>query len=343
VLTGVAKAIAGVFRSRAALVAENLCLRQQLLVYQRRRPRPRLRDADRRFWILASRWFWGWRGTLLIAKPETVLGWHRKGWRAYWRWKSRAPAKGGRNPIRDELKLLIRRMASENILWGQRRIQAELTRLGFKVSTRTVAKYMPLPQDRRRPSPSWRCFLERHAAEIWACDFFCVQTLWFKNLYMFFVVSHAGREVLHVRVTEHPTAEWAAQQIVECCAWDRAPQFLIRDRDSRYGSVFDRRLRSLGISQIRTPFRAPKANAIAERWVRSVRQECLDHTLIFGARHLRRVLTEYVTYFNHWRPHRSIGQRAPCAPNPRSPGRQSGEVVALPVLGGLHHVYQFAA
>jgi hypothetical protein len=189
-------AIAGVFKSRAALVAENLCLRQQLLVYQRRRPRPRLRDADRRFWILARRWFSGWRGTLLVARPETVLGWHRKGRKAYWRWKSRVPAKGGRSPIRDELKLLIRRMASENVLWGQRWIQAELMRLGFKVSARTVAKYMRLPHD-RGPSPGWRCFLERHAAEIWACDFFCVQTLWFKTLYVFFVVSHAGREVLH--------------------------------------------------------------------------------------------------------------------------------------------------
>ena len=341
--TWVARAIAGFFESRASLVAENLCLRHQLLVYQRRHPRPRLRDADRRFWVLASRWFWGWRGTLLIARPETVLGWHRKGWKAYWRWRSRAPANSGRRPIRDELKLLIRRMASENVLWGQRRIQAELTRLGFKVSARTVAKYMRLPYD-RGPSPGWRCFLERHAAEIWACDFFCAQTLWFKTLYAFFVVSHASREVLLVQVTEHPTAEWAAQQIVECCGWERElPRFLIHDRDSRFGALFDRRLQSLGIAQIRTPFRAPQANSIAERWVRSVRQECLDHTFIFGERHLRRVLAEYVTYFNHWRPHRSIGQRAPCAPLPRAPGRQSGKVVSVPILGGLHHVYRLAA
>ena len=193
-------------RSQASLGREppwlrrTYALRQQLLVLQRRRPRPRLTDADRRFWILASRWFRGWRGTLLIVKPETVLGWHRKGWKAYWRWRSRAPAHSGRRPIRDELRLLIRRMASENVLWGQRRIQAELARLGFKVSARTVAKYMRLPHD-REPSPGWRIFLERHAAEIWACDFFCVQTLWFKTLHAFFVVSHASREVLHVEVT----------------------------------------------------------------------------------------------------------------------------------------------
>jgi putative transposase len=339
----VARAIAGFFMSRASLVAENLCLRQQLLVHQRRHPRPRLRDADRRFWILASRWFSNWRGTLLVVKPETVLAWHRKGWKAYWRWRSRAPAGSGRRPIRDELRLLIRRMASENTLWGQRRIQAELARLGFKVSARTVAKYMRRPHD-QGPSPGWRTFLERHTAEIWACDFFSAQTLWFKTLHAFFVVGHASREVLHVQVTEHPTAEWVAQQIVECCGWDREPpRFLIHDRDSRYGALFDRRLQSLGISQIRTPFRAPQANSIAERWVRSVRQECLDHTFILGKRHLRRVLAEYVTYFNQWRPHRSIGQRAPCAPVPRTRTRQSGKVVAVPVLGGLHHVYQLAA
>ena len=154
----VARAIAGFFRSRTSLVAENLCLRQQLLVPQRRYRQPRLRDGDRRFWILASRWFSDWRETLLIVKPETVLGWHRKGWRAYWRWRSRAPANSGRRPIRDEVRLLIRRLASENILWGQRRIQAELARLGYKVSARTIAKYMRLPHD-REPSPGWRFFL----------------------------------------------------------------------------------------------------------------------------------------------------------------------------------------
>jgi transposase InsO family protein len=339
----VARAIAGFFGSRASLVAENLCLRQQLLVLQRRHPRPRLTDADRRFWILASRWFCGWRETLLIVRPDTVIGWHRKGWRAYWRWRSRAPANSGRRPIRDEVRSLIRRLASENILWGQRRIQAELARLGFKVSARTVAKYMRLPRD-REPSPGWRTFVERHAAEIWACDFFCVQTLWFRTLHAFFVVSHANREVLHVEVTRHPTAEWVAQQIVECCGWDRSPpRFLIHDRDSRYGALFDRRLNNLGITQVRTPFRVPQANSIAERWVRSARQECLDHTFVFGEGHLRRVLAEYVAYFNQWRPHRSIGQRAPCAPALTAPGRQSGTVVARPVLGGLHHVYQIAA
>ena len=199
-------------------------------------------------------------------------------------------------PYRSELRSLIRRMALENHLWGQRRIQAELARLGFTVSARTVAKYMRRAHV-RGPSSSWRSFLRRHAADIWACDFFCVQTLWFQTLYAFFVIHHASREVVHIRVTQHPTAEWVAQQIVECCCWDRPPpRFLIRDRDSRYGALFDRRLEGLGITQIRTPFRAPQANSIAERWVRSARQECLDHTFVFGEGHLRRVLAEYVAY-----------------------------------------------
>ena len=337
------RAIAALFTRNASLVAENLCLRQQLLDLQRGRRRPQLDDADRRFWILASRWFSGWWSSLLIVKPETVLGWHRKGWRATWRWRSRPRSTGGRRRIPLELRTLIRRMASENALWGQRRIQAELARLGFKVSARTVAKYMRRPHA-WEPSPGWQTFLNRHAMDIWACDFFCVQTIFFRTFYVFFVVHHASREVLHVQVTQHPTSEWVVQQIVEGCGWDHGPpRFLIHDRDSRYGARFDRRLLGLGIRQIRTPFKAPQANSIAESWVRSARAECLDHMLIFNERHLRRVLAEYVDDFNHWRPHRSIGQRAPCTQATRVPRCEERKIIARPVLGGLHHVYQLAA
>jgi len=234
-------------------------------------------------------------------------------------------------------------MAAENRLWGQRRIQAELARLGFQVSARSVAKYMRRPWH-GEPSPSWRAFLKQHASTIWACDFLCVQTIFFKTLYVFFVVDHVSREVLHVRATRHPTAEWVAQQIVECCEWDRvAPRFLICDRDSRYGTIFDRRLANLGITQIRTPFRSPQANSIAERWVRSLRTECLDHLFILNERHLQMVMAEYVQYFNRWRPHRSVGQRAPRAAAGTTSDPKGREVVAEPVLGGLHHVYHRAA
>ena len=335
--------IAACFRSKASLVAENLCLRQQLLVLHRRQARGRLRDADRRFWIVACRWFASWRHSLLIVKPEAVLRWHRRGWKAYWRWRSKGTGLRGRRPIAPKLQVLIQRMAAENHLWGQRRIQAKLIRLGFNVSARTVAKYMRRPRD-RGPSSGWRTLIKQHSSAIWACDFLCVQTIFFRTLYVFFVIHHASREVLHLRVTQHPTAEWVAQQLVECCGWDHeAPRFLIHDRDSCYGAAFDRRLCGLGIRQIRTPFRSPRANAIAERWVRSLRTECLDHLFIFNEQHLRSVAAEYVAYFNQWRPHRSIGQRAPCAlkrPERHELGR---EIIAEPVLGALHHVYHLAA
>ena len=335
--------IAATIRPKVLLVADNLWLRKQLVVLPRRKPRPRLEEADRRFWILACRWFSGWRTSLLIVKPETVLRWHREGWRTYWRRRSRRIGSPGRRPIAPELRTLIRRMTMENRLWGQRRNQAELARLGFKVSARTVAKYMRRTH-RRGPSTAWRSFLRQHASAVWACDFFCVRTITFRLLYVFFVINHASRQVLHVHVTPHPTASWTAQQIVECCAWDRVPaRYLVHDRDSCYGTPFDRRVRNIGIAQLRTPFRSPRANAIAERWVRSVRTECLDHVVIFNERHLQKVLAEYVGY--HWRPHRSIGQRAPCAPATPAPRRsaQGQKVIAIPVLGGLHHVYQLAA
>jgi hypothetical protein len=253
--------ISAVLKPKALLVAENLCLRQQLLVLHRRHPQSRLRNAV--FWICASRWFAGWRNSLLIVKPETVLRWHRRGWRAYWSWRSnRKRRRIGRRPIPQNLQTLIRQMATENRLWGQKRIQAELARLGFEVSARTVAKYMS-PRHTRGPSPGWREFLRRHESNIWACDFFCVRTILFQTLYVFFAVRHVNREILHIAVTPYPTAEWTAQQLVECCAWDRwPPRFLTNDRDSRYGATFERRLRHLGIERVRTPFRAPRANAI---------------------------------------------------------------------------------
>jgi transposase InsO family protein len=187
-------------------------------------------------------------------------------------------------------------------------------------------------------------FLRQHGSEIWACDFFCVRTITFRTLYVFFVIDHASRQVLHVHVAPTPTA-WVAQQMVECCAWDRKPPgFLVHDRDGCYGATFHRRVRNIGIAQVRTPFRSPRANAIAERWVRSVRTECLDHVFIFNERHLQGVL-EYVGYFNDWRPHRSLGQRAPCAPGAGASHRsaQAQVIIAVPVLGGLHHVGQQAA
>ena len=332
-----------IFKSRARLVAENLCLRQQLVVFKRRQIRPRLQDADRRFWILAFQWFSGWRTSLIVVRPDTVVGWHRKGWKAYWRWRLHRPSGTGRRKIKPELRELIRRMALENPLWGQRRIQAELVRLGFKVCARTVARYMRRPYS-GTPSPGWRQFLTQHSKEIWACDLFTVQTIWFRTLYVFFVIRHGTRELVHARATANPTSKWLAQQMVEACWISREPPcYRIHDRDGCFGISFNRRVRSLNIRQIRAPVKAPKANAIAECWVRTIRNECLDHRLVLSHHHLQRLVTEYNAYYNRWRPHRSLGQIAPCPPIKESAVGLPKHLIAKPVLGGLHHVYQWAA
>jgi transposase InsO family protein len=277
------------------------------------------------------------------VKPDTVVGWHRKGWKAYWRWRSRRPSRTGRNKIDPELRELIRRMAPENPLWGQRRIQAELARRGYRVCARTVARYMRRPYS-GTPSRGWRQFLSQHSAEIWACDLFTVQNVWFQTLYVFFVIHHGTRELMHARVTAHPNSEWLAQQMIEACGISREPpRYLIHDRDGCYGASFNRRVASLAIRQIRTPVKAPKANAFAERWVRTVRNECLDHRLIFGHQHLQRTVDEYVAYYNRWRPHRNLGQRAPCAHVTEVSRKPARHLISRPVLGGLHHVYQWAA
>lgn len=326
-------------KSKTRLAAENLCLRQQLAVLARRRP-PALRNQDRRFWILMCRWFVGWRECLLIVRPATALQWHRQGWRHYWRSKSRTQ-RAGRKPIQLELRQLIRRMAAENPLWGQVRIMAELFKLGQVVSPRTVSKYMRRPWN-GTPSPRWKNFLEQHAKDIWACDFLTVRTLTFQTLYVFFLIHHATREIVHIRVARHPTAAWTGQQLVNACLEREPPRYLIHDRDSIFGSEFSRRVRSLGIREIRTPVRAPKANALAERFAGTLRRECLDYVFIFNERHLQKVLDEFVNYYNRHRPHRSLDHRPPC-PASISTGPPQASVIAAPVLGGLHHVYRRAA
>ncbi len=328
-------------KPRIVLAVENLCLRQQLAVLRRQHPHPRFLNRDRRFWILMFRWFPRWRACLLVVRPETVLRWHARGWRHYWRWRC-SRRKPGRKRVPIEVRALIRRMAQENPLWGQARIMAELLKLGYLVSPRTVRKYMRRPWS-GTPSPCWKDFLKQHAKDIWACDFLTVRTLTFRTLYVFFLIRHDTREVVQARVTCHPTAAWTGQQIVNACFAQPAPTYLIRDRDSIYGAEFSRRTGSLGIREIRTPVRAPKANAVAERFVGTTRRECLDHVFVLNERHLQRIVDEFVAYYNHHRPHQSLGQRPPCPVAPVSTGPPTGEIVAEPVLGGLHHVYKLAA
>jgi putative transposase len=328
-------------KGRRALVAENLLLRQQLSVAVRARPPPRIRRRDRLFWVVARRRCTDWRQHLVVVRPETVLRWHRQGWHCFWWWRSRRPT--GRPRLPPDVRDLIRRRSVENRLWGTERIRGEVLKLGIAVGNGSIRRYRWRPAP-RPPSQTWGTFLRSHAHAIWAADLFTVQTPTFRTLYVLVFITHDRRELVHCRVTAHPTAAWVWRQLVEATAWGRRPQHLVRDRDAVYGRDFPRRAQALGIRTLLTPFHSPRANAIAERVIRTVRQECLDHVLVVNERHLEVVLQEYVNYYNRARPHRSLRLVPPvpgaCALHllETAPGR----IIARPVLGGLHHVYERA-
>ena len=322
----------------ADVALENLALRHQLLVLQRSVGRPRLSRWDRIFWVWLSRLWTGWRTTLVIVRPATVLAWHRRGFQLYWRWKSR-PTPIGRPPLDAELRTLIRRMARENPTWGRRRIQAELTLLGYEVADLTVAKYMH--RTAPRPSPTWRIFLAAQARDIVAVDFFLVPTLTFRLLFVFVVLRHDRRELVHLNVTDHPTAAWTARQIIETFPEETAPKYLLRDRDAIYGEAFARCMATMGIRQVITAPRAPWQNPFVERVIGSIRRECLDHFFILSEAHLRGLLRAYSVYYNTARLHQSLDNNSP-QPRVVEPP-PCGPIIAIPQVGGLHHRYQRVA
>jgi putative transposase len=327
-------------RLRASLVAENLALRQQLAVLQRKTPRPRLRTVDRPFWMLLSRTWSRWAESLAIVKPATVIGWHRRGFARFWAWRSRPL---GRPPLAPELMSLIERMVRENPLWTRRRIASEMAKLGHRVSKDTVARYMPKPKGRPHPPPSqtWKTFVGNHLGATIAIDFLTVPTVTFGILYVFLVLSLERRRLRHINVTAHPRATWAAQQIVEALGVDDRVARLIRDRDAIYGAQFDARVDHLSIKQIRIAPRSPWQKGFAERWVGTLRRELLDHVIVRGERHLLRLVRQYVDYYNNDRPHMSLGGDAPVTRDAEAP--TAGKVMALPRVGGLHHRYSRAA
>jgi len=326
------------FRTPTALALENLALRQQLAALKQKPNRPRLRKSDRIFWVWLSKLWSDWRGSLIIVQPETVVRWHRQGFRLYWRWKSR-PRSPGRPKVDAEIRRLIRRMCRENPLWGVPRILSELKYLGHDVAEATVRKYML--RHRKPPSPTWRTFLRNHAPEIAAIDFFTVPSATFRILFCFVVVSHNRRKILHFNVTDHPNAFWTATQITEAFPWNTAPRFLLRDRDGAYGRYFSNRVRNMGIEEVLCAPRSPWQDPYAERLIGSIRRECLDHVIVLGERHLRRILASYVEYYNHSRLHLSLNRDAPI---PRKAGANaSGQVIAIPQVGGLHHRYERCA
>jgi hypothetical protein len=245
VCTALFQLLRGLLVPRLSLVTENLALRQQLLVLHRSSKRPRLRHRDRLFWIALSKLWRDWRSILVIVKPETVVKWHRQGFKCCWRWKSRS-GRVGRPRIDQEVRVLIRRMSRENPTWGVPRIQAELHLLGYEIAESTVAKYRG--RSRKPPSQAWKSFLRNHAGQIAAIDFFTVPTVTFNVLYCFVVLLHDRRHVVHFNVTAHPTAQWTAQQIIEALPEESAPRFLLRDRDQIYGGLF--RLREWGLKKL---------------------------------------------------------------------------------------------
>jgi len=274
--------VRALFAKRADLVAENLALRQQLIVLHRKTKRPRLKTKDRVFWLWLARSWGGWRESLIVVKPATVVRWHRQGFKYYWAWKSRH--KGGRPAVDPEVRNLIRRMSRANPLWGSPRIHGELLKLGIDLSQTTVAKYMIRPP--KPPSPSWRAFLDSHLKDLVSIDFFTVPTVRFRILFVFLVLTHDRRRIVHFNVTEHPSAGWTGRQLVEAFPWDTAPRYLIRDRDGIYGHDFTRRVHALGIKQALIAPRSPWQNPYVERVIGSIRRECLDHVVVFNENHL---------------------------------------------------------
>jgi transposase InsO family protein len=333
VLRAIIAVFRAVFITRADLVMENLALRQQLNVLRRRTRRPRLRRRDRIFWLWLARSWNAWRDSLVLVKPETVIRWHRQGFKYYWAWKSRH--KGGRPAIAREVRDLIRQMSRANPLWGAPRIHGELLKLGIDISQATVGKYMV--RHRKPPSATWRAFLDNHVKDLVSIDFFTVSTIQFRVLFVFLVLSHDRRRLLHFNVTNHPSAEWTGRQMVEAFPWDRAPLYLIRDRDGIYGNEFNRCVRSLGIKQVLTSRQSPWQNAYVERVIGSIRRECTDHVIVFNENHLRRVLGSYLRYYHGSRTHLSLGKDSPDS-RPMEPP-ENGRVVEFPQVGGLHHRY----
>jgi putative transposase len=303
------------FAPRLELIAENLALRQQLALLNRAAKRPKLRTQDRLFWATLSSLWKNWRSALIIIKPDTVLRWHREGFRNYWRWKSKA-RNSGRPKIDSEIRELIRRMSEENPLWGAPRIQAELNLLGFNVAESTVAKYRI--KIRKPPSQTWKTFLSNHAETIAGIDFFTVPTATFR-----------------------PTAAWTAQQMIEAFPEDASPRFLLRDRDSIYGAEFCSRVKGMQIEELITAPHSPWQSPYVERVIGSIRRECLNHLIVLSQEHLRKVLNGYVRYYNNTRPHESLGKNSPI---PRViESAKKGPIISIPEVGGLHHRYQRAA
>jgi putative transposase len=321
-------------RSSVSLRLENLALRHQLAVDKQRVPRPRLRPSDRVFWAWLSRLWSGWHAALAFVQPRTVIAWQRKRFRDHWRRLSQQGTPG-RPAMIKEAQDLIRAMWQANPTWGSPRIVGELRKLGLTVATSTVEKYRP--RVRKPSSPTWKTLLTTHVHDIVACDFFMVPTATCRVLFVFTMLAHERRRIVHCNVTAHPTAQWTAQQIVEACPWDTAPRSLLRDRDAIYGPACQSRIKNLGIEEVKIAPHSPWQHPSCERLLGSIRREVLEHVILLNEHHLRRVLLAYITYYHRFRTHLALEMDCP-EPRAVEPP-EIGQVMAVPEVGGLHHHY----
>jgi putative transposase len=324
------------FRSRAALQLEILALRHQIGILQRSVKRPKLTPADRFLWVWLCAVWEDWKSGVFIVKAATVIDWHRKGFRLFWTWKIRH-GKLGRPAVPKEVRELIRTMSRENPIWGAPRIYGELLKLGIDIGETTVSKYM-VRRRTKPPSQTWRTFLDNHLKSMVSVDFFTVPTIRFQILYVFLILAHDRRRIVHFAITDHPTAEWTAQQMREAFPWDTAPRYLLRDRDRIFGKDFVDQVKAMGIKQVLSAPRSPWQRAYVERVIGTMRRECLDHMIVFRERCLYLHLKSFTNYYHRSRTHLALERDSP-EPRPIQPPA-AGRIIAIPEVGGLHHRYE---
>ena len=334
-LTAPAAALSSLVKTRAALQLENLALRHQLGVLHRSVKKPKLTPFDRLLWAWLCGVWADWRSALIVVKPATVIAWHRKGFRLFWTWKVRH-GQPGRPSVPKDVRELIRLMSRANPTWGAPRIHGELLKLGMNIGETSVSKYMD--RHRKPPSQTWRTFLENHVKHLVSVDFFTVPTLRFQVLYVFLVLAHDRRRILHFGVTAHPTAEWTAQQLREAFPWDTAPRYLLRDRDRIFGDDFSKQVQDMAIQEVLSAPRSPWQRAYVERVIGTIRRECLDHVIVFNEASLYRHMKSFVMYYHESRTHLSLGKDSPESRAVQPP--ELGRIVAIPQVGGLHHRYE---
>ena len=325
-------------RSRRNLVVENLALRQQLATLASRR-RPAIQPADRLFWIVLRRFWSGWAESLAIVQPDTVVRWHRAGFRIYWNWLSRRGGRSGRPFLPHDVRALIRQMATENH-WGAPRIRGELLRLVFSLSERSVSRYLRSLPRAPRAGQTWTTFLRNHRDGIAAMDFFSVPTATFRVLHVLLVIRHGRRHVARCAAAANPSATWVAQQLREAFPFDSAPRFMIFDRGAMFSAEVTTALRFMEIAPTRTSYRSPWQNGVAERFVGTVRRELLNHLIVLNEAHLQRLLDSFIEHYNRDRTHLGLGKDSPLGrPVEPRPAGTASNVFGLPRVGGLHHRY----